>query len=120
MKVSEHIRRHLLKSFGMCESVPVPSLESLRETEWDQEFERLMRNRLIMGAFRYGLLKDKHTHGYLLLDGMLRLIEQYRKTGNLEFMVDLANYALLEYVAQRGAGGAFVSVDDGDHHCRKK
>lgn len=104
----------------MCELDPVPSLESLRETEWDPEFERLMRNRLIMGVFRYGLLKDKHTQGHLIVDAMLRVIEKYRKTGNLEFLVDLANYSLLEYVAQRGAGGVFVSVDDGDHHCQKK
>lgn len=34
------------------------TLEELRESEWSEEFEKFMRNRLIMGAIRYGRLSD--------------------------------------------------------------
>lgn len=34
------------------------SFNLLEKSEWSSEFEQLMRNRLIMGALRYGLLND--------------------------------------------------------------
>ena len=43
-----------------CLPKRVAPLESLRSSEWSREFEELMRNRLLMGAFRYGLLIEKH------------------------------------------------------------
>ena len=34
-------------------ATPLPSIESLRLSEWSPEFEKGMRDRLVMGAFRY-------------------------------------------------------------------
>ena len=57
--IFNHIRNHLLGQKGMIPIKTKPSLESLKKTEWSPEFEKLMRNRLIMGAIRYGLLHEK-------------------------------------------------------------
>lgn len=65
------------------------------------EFIQLMKNRLVMGAFRYGTFATRPNYDNL---GYLKhKVRLYRNTGNLEFMVDVANMALLAYT--------FPSVD---------
>lgn len=94
----------------------VEDLATLSETEWSKEFEQLMRNRLIMGRFRYGRL-----HSSLDLDAKLRrasrvllsLVQEYKATGDIEMLVDLANFAMVEYVRAKRAGAKLASEDDG-------
>ena len=110
-RTSDHIREHLLKDAFPKKN---PPLEELRETEWSPEFETLMRNRLIMGAIRYGTLKDNkgtYDHGA----EAERRLQMYLETGNLEYMVDVANFCLLEYLKPYHPKAHFASIDDGVH-----
>lgn len=69
-----------------------------RSIEWSYEFIRLMKNRLTMGAFRYGLSDDPgkvHFPCLRIADDRWAL---YRKTGDLELLVDVANMMLLTFV----------------------
>jgi len=86
--------------------------DALRRTEWSGEFEQLMRNRLIMGALRYGVFGDRRKPAYDRMARAERLIAQYRETRNREALVDLANMALCEYVEGRGH---WEPQDDGEH-----
>ncbi len=57
MTVTEHIRRRLMEQCGIFECrLQNANLEQMRETEWSPGFELLMRNRLLTGPFRYGLM----------------------------------------------------------------
>lgn len=97
----------------------VPDLPSLERTEWNTEFGcllhdylrkesipsdrgtfyRLMHNRLIMGAFRYGLFGDpkKMALKYDRLGSVSKRLEVYQKTHNREYLVDIANMCMLEF-----------------------
>jgi hypothetical protein len=70
----------------------------LRKTEWSEEFEHLMRNRLLIGAYRYGRLYNKICKRPNASVRIRQLIEQYEETGNLELMVDIANFAMTEFI----------------------
>ena len=87
-------------------------LDSLRETEWSTDFERLMRNRLLMGAFRYGRLGQPGKPTYKRLDDMIRRLEAYKTDRNQEHLVDVANLCLCEFVE---GGGHLSPIDDGQH-----
>lgn len=105
------------------------NFDSLIKSEWDSEFEywfkrvvdyyqfgdsqvdtdtyfrsfvELMHNRLVMGAMRYGKLRDFERAHYDYMSGVIRYLGKYETTGNCELLVDVANYALIEYV--RGSG----------------
>ena len=60
MREHDIMRKRLLMSAGvMAIEAVVYDIESLRKSEWSPEFERLMRNRLVMGSFRYQKFEDK-------------------------------------------------------------
>ena len=92
MTVTEHIREHLFPE--PSQSKKMPSLEELRKTEWSPLFEVYMRNRLIMGAFRYGPFGEDTKYDNMA--SVIRHVELYRETGNTEHLVDIANIAMKE------------------------
>ena len=72
------------------------------ELEWSQKIEvdrqdemnsfiQQMINRLIQGFWRYGPVKDKSYMTKLHLE-----FKNYKKTGNRESLLNIANYAILE------------------------
>jgi hypothetical protein len=96
------------------------SFDSLSKTEWSTKFERLMRNRMIMGAFRYGLLHAPGKQSYDRIASMRRRLQLYDETGNDELLVDIANMCLLEFEEGLHPNKHFASVDDGEHAQVKK
>lgn len=93
----------------------IPSLEALRESEWCGEFEELCRNRLVMGAFRYGLMKDQDYNKYNLVREIKERLSLYEESSNLEHIVDAANICMLQFVKGSRNGEEMRPVDDGRH-----
>lgn len=110
--ITEHIRAHILGDDF--------SYETLIRSEWSAVFEKLMRNRLIMGAFRYGKLNATDKKEWNRLDRILSDVQRYIETGNTEILVDIANHALLEFEEGSHPLKHFSASDDGDHHVKEK
>jgi hypothetical protein len=92
------------------------SLAELRRTEWSSRFETLMRNRLLMGSFRYGRMPDPAKAGrFDNIRDAVRRLQEYQKTGNDELLVDAANLCLIEFEVGVHPGKHFSASDDGQH-----
>ena len=112
--ITEHIRDHLL--LGLFHKKK-PDLETLKETEWNYEFETLMRNRLVMGAIRYGLLKEKIS--YDCITSMRQRLDLLEIDGNGEHLIDIANICLVMFTRKDHPKYHFDSIDDGTHVKKK-
>ena len=113
--VFEHLREGLLKRAGLAEKPPVmPPLEVLRKTEWSPTFEALMRNRLVMGAFRYERFGPAKSD-YPTATEAIRRTLKYIETGNTEHLVDAANMLLIEFEFGKHPTKHFAGIDDGEH-----
>lgn len=102
---------------GIAETAPKDSyfIDSLRDSEWSIEFETLMRNRLVMGALRYGKLHASGKPPYDRVTSCKRRLDLYAQTGNLEYLVDAANMCLLEFEEGVHPLRHWESIDDGEH-----
>lgn len=92
------------------------NINSLYASEWSKEFERLMRNRLVLGALRYGKMYH-FSRGKNLnrCKSIRKRLKQYEKTGNAENLVDIANEALLMFEEKTHPNHHFMTEDDGYH-----
>lgn len=97
------------------DSLKLPSLDSLKETEWDSKFEHLMHSRLIMGAIRYGLINAPNKPKYDRCASIRKRLQLFEESGNAEYLVDIANMALLMFAEKQHSNFHFSSVDDGYH-----
>ena len=100
---------------GRAEQSGMPTLADLRKSEWSLEFETLMRNRLIMGYYRYGSFATQNRTTKEMLDSIIYRAEQYMKTGNDELLVDIANLSMKEFAVGEHPNKHFESEDDGSH-----
>ena len=113
MNIHEIMRDRLLKKAGVTKV----TLEDLRESEWSPRFERFMRNRLIMGSFRYQQFSEKRSKpwNYDTAGEAIKRINRYQEDGNTEHLVDAANMCLLEFEFGHHKKKHFASIDDGEH-----
>ena len=89
--------------------------KDLVESEWSLEFEKYMRNRLIVGAYRYGKQGSVNKPDYDYVNSAIKRLQKYQEDGNTENLVDVANMCLLEFVEGKHPKRHFAPVDDGIH-----
>ncbi len=124
MPHSHDILRARLHAKAGLSDPPEPKYDfsALEKSEWSPEFERLMRNRLLMGALRYGVLEEKRkrTKEWDLMGAVEKKIALYHTTGNTEYLVDIANYCLLEFECGKRPDKHFTALDNHHDHCQLK
>jgi hypothetical protein len=122
MTLFDHLRTRLLQRAGLTpveKPIPGVSLAELARTEWSAEFERLMRNRLVMGALRYGRLSAPGKPQYDRIASVIKRLYEYQRSGNQEMLVDAANLCLCEFVEGQHPAKHFQS-DESIEHVRRK
>lgn len=98
-------------------------IDRLRKSEWCPYFEKLMRNRLIVGSQRYETMENKahRKHNrYDIVGSIEKRIKLYQKDKNLEHLVDIANLCMIEFVNPSIRGARFVATDDTVPHVEQK
>lgn len=95
----------------------MPSLEEINEHVANPLFDKLAHNKLIQGFFRYtnpdNSFPVKSNYDYI--QAMKNKIKRYEETHNLELLVDIANYAKLEFRKPRYFDAYYENEDDTEH-----
>jgi hypothetical protein len=92
-------------------------IEDLARSEWSPQFEKYMRARMILGAFRYGLLHAKGKRAFDRVAYIQIKLREYGQTGNCEALVDIANLSLLEFEEGTHPKKHFAALDEPTTHC---
>jgi len=79
--------------------------------EYDYKFWELMRNRMVVSSHKYGHIKKKYENceWYDMVKNIKYRVGLYEKTGNTEYLVDVANFCMIEWMAMTGK---FQATDD--------
>lgn len=69
------------------------------KTEYSTKFDELRKNRVVQSFYKYGPARKNYGEARMDAIGSLELcLEKFKKTGNTEYLVDVANYAMLRYM----------------------
>lgn len=67
--------------------------------EYSDEFDKLRKNRVEVSFYKYGPAQKNFREGRVDAIGSLELcIEKFKKTGNTEYLLDAANYAMFRFM----------------------
>lgn len=95
----------------------MPTIEEISEKVSFPLFEKLAHNKLIQGFFRYedpeNLYKKESLYDYI--EAMKNKIARYEKTHNMELLVDISNYAKLEFRKPKYSDAYYENEDDTEH-----
>lgn len=74
-------------------------MNEILKHEYSEEFDKLRKNRVEVSFYKYGSSKKNFGEGRVDAIGTLELcLEKFKKTGNTEYLLDVANYAMFRFM----------------------
>lgn len=93
----------------------------LAKEQMSSRFIDLMTNRMILGTLRYGRWQDNKKNGtkYDRVGSIRKRLQLFEETGNSEYLVDIANFAMIEFEISDHPNLHFSPKDDDGEHVQK-
>lgn len=88
-------------------------------SEFSPEFVQGMANRMSMSFFKYGLVEAAYPKLVDAIASLKTRLEKYEQTGNLEYLMDVGNFAMIEFMRPRHEKAHFKPEDSGASPGRK-
>lgn len=79
-------------------------------SEVEPKFWQMMADRMAVSFCKYGAVKQNAPHPKLL-DNVIVRMEKYKETGNTEFLVDAANFCMIEFMFPSHKEAHFRATD---------
>jgi hypothetical protein len=81
------------------------------ETEFSQKFVQGMANRMAVSFHKYGPVSSGYPERLDAIASLQQRIQKYVDTGNTEFLMDVANFAMIEYLFPGHPEAHFAATD---------
>lgn len=84
-------------------------------TEYSEEFDKIRKNAMVTSYYKYGPLNENYgTEKTMNAIGCLKKrLAKYEETGNTEFLADIANYAMIEFMCPQHPQAHYKPTDSG-------
>lgn len=73
-------------------------MKEIEATEVSQKFLGRMKQAMVMSFHKYGPLKDAYPHKVKAITTLEDRLNKYKETGNADYLVDVANFAMIEFM----------------------
>ena len=97
-----------------CEQVR-QNKQQILKTEYSERFDEIRKNMMVVSYFKYGPMKDNYEKFKCMdaLGNIEKRLAKYRETGNTEFLADIANFAMIEFMYPSIPGAKYIPTDNG-------
>lgn len=85
--------------------------EEIFKRDWSSDFIEKMKNRIEVSHYKYGWMSKTYPELAQAYKCIEERLELYKKTKNLEYLVDVANFAMIESMHPSLEGAKFISTD---------
>ncbi len=86
-------------------------MKTIPDTEFSQRFADGMKDRMGVSYCKYGPVADAYPHKVDALASLKKRLEKYETDGNTEWLMDVANFAMIEFMHPRHSLGHFKATD---------
>jgi hypothetical protein len=89
------------------------------KTEFSEDFVQGMRDRMVMSFYKYGAVAEAFPHKISAIASLTDRMRKYVSTGNTEFLIDAANFAMIEFMCPSVDGATFKPTDSDESPGRR-
>lgn len=80
-------------------------------SEFDIRFVQGMADRMSTSYFKYGLVTDAYPTRVNAVESLKRRLDRYETDGNTEWLMDVANFAMIEFMRPRHSAAHYNPTD---------
>lgn len=86
------------------------------KSEYSERFDNIRKKMMVTSYYKYGALKDNYDKFKCMdaLGNIEKRLAKYRETGNTEFLADLANFAMIEFMYPSIEGAKYTPTASGE------
>jgi len=96
------------------DTINVMRLQSVAPfSENSAEFHQGMVSRMDVSYAKYGAVADAYPHKVDAIESLRKRLDRYTETGNTEWLMDAANFAMIEFMRPRHPNAHFAATDSG-------
>lgn len=88
-------------------------------TEFNQTFVQGMADRMGVSFFKYGPVRDAYPDKVNAIESLEKRLKKYKETGNTEWLMDVGNFAMIEFQHPRHPTSHFRGTDSNESPGRK-
>lgn len=89
----------------------IDSREEILKRDFSELFVQYMRNRVAVSHHKYGWASDSYPELLQAYKSIPTRLDLYLKTGNTEYLVDVAVFSMLEFMLPSVEGAKFEATD---------
>jgi hypothetical protein len=87
-------------------------IEKILSTEYSERFDELRKNRMVVSHYKYGFIKENaEKRAVEYIPTLEKRLQAYKDTGNTEFLADIANFAMIEFMYPQHPNAHFEATD---------
>lgn len=89
------------------------NIKNILNTEYSFKFDEIRQKMMQTSFFKFGPIKDnyKTIGGLQAIPSLKAKLEEYEATGNTEFLADVANFAMIEYMYPQHKKAHYKATD---------
>ena len=88
-----------------------PKTVSLLTSNTSRRFHDLMDAAMLVSAFKYGEVSEAYPERVNAIESLHLRLKKYAETGNVEYLVDAANFAMIEFMHPAHQRAHYVATD---------
>jgi hypothetical protein len=91
------------------------STEDILKTEYSTEFDRIRKNMMVVSYYKYGAMEENYKYEKTIdaIGSLEKRLQRYKDTGNTEFLADIANFAMIEFMYPQHEKAHYKPTDNG-------
>lgn len=88
--------------------------DEVLKTEYSSKFDEIRQKMMITSFYKYGPAKRNYPSRIKAIESLEKRLEAYKATGNTEYLADIANFAMLEYMYPSHEKAHYKATDSKD------
>ena len=89
--------------------------EKILSTEYSERFDEIRKRAMVTSHYKYGFIKENaQNHCVDYIQTLEKRLRAYKDTGNTEFLADIANFAMIEFMYPQHQKAFYKPTDSKD------